>query len=330
MKISPTKIHFFTYSIFLFFAIIFNNSYAQNLILNGDFEDYNSCPIGYSQLNRANHWRSPSYGLTAATPDYFNVCASPLFVGVPYNFGSDYPGSYQPAFDGNAYTGIFIYTDYASNYREYIEGNISSPLVQNSTYYFEMQVGLSDFSQFTTDDIAVYFSDTLIDIQNYNDNLPFMPQLVNTLANFPDSSNWVTFSGYYTAHGGESFIVIGNFKDDITTNSILVNSTPPLYPASYIFIDGVSLTLLTSIPDLNQSISVYPTLFNSEGINIRTSINYKLKIEVYNSKSNKILIEQFYSELNLNGNDFIPGVYFYKIFNSENNQLIKKGKLIRY
>ena len=68
---------------------------AQNLVPNGDFEGYSGCPDNASQFDSTLFWFSP----TAATPDYFNQCATSN-VGVPYNdFG------YQPAHSGGGYAG---------------------------------------------------------------------------------------------------------------------------------------------------------------------------------------------------------------------------------
>ena len=82
-------------SIFIFFLCLGYIAKAQNLVSNGDFEIYDTCPppssSSINDINRATGWYNPSYG----TPDYFN------FSIVPYNlFG------YQvDCCGGSGYTG---------------------------------------------------------------------------------------------------------------------------------------------------------------------------------------------------------------------------------
>jgi hypothetical protein len=65
----------------LIIALILSNiSFAQDLINNGDFEDYSICPDNVSQLSRADYWTS--YG---TTPDYYNSCSEAFEADVPYN-----------------------------------------------------------------------------------------------------------------------------------------------------------------------------------------------------------------------------------------------------
>lgn len=47
---------------------------AQNLVPNGDFEDYTQCPDYVSQIDRAVGWFRPTEG----TSDYLHAC-----LGVP-------------------------------------------------------------------------------------------------------------------------------------------------------------------------------------------------------------------------------------------------------
>ena len=55
------------------------NSNAQNLVPNGDFEFYTSCPNYYGQITKAFPW----YDLSNSTTEYFNTCANDSFAGVP-------------------------------------------------------------------------------------------------------------------------------------------------------------------------------------------------------------------------------------------------------
>jgi len=103
---------------------------GQNLIPNGDFEQYVGCPVtpGQFHYDSVLFWESPIF----TSPDYFNQCN--LFtwsVSVPTNYAG-----YQVPQSGAAYSGIFLWS--APNYREYLAAPLLYPLAANTCYYFEM------------------------------------------------------------------------------------------------------------------------------------------------------------------------------------------------
>ncbi len=207
---------------------------SQNLIPNGDFEQHTGCPGNLSQLSDANYWIQPSTG----TADYFNQCANNPISNVPITeFG------FQIAHSGGAFAGIRTWTTGGINYREYIETPFSSiagsSLVANECYHFQMYVNLCNHCKYNSNDIGVYFSDTLISgVGNWN-VLPYVPQLYNNTS-YADTLNWMLISGNYTAHGGESYLIIGNFKSDVLTDTTIGNPAGNENMA-YFYFDDVSL-----------------------------------------------------------------------------------------
>ena len=296
---------------FLFCAQI--NAKGQNLVPNGDFEQYSICPGYVNQLDSCLFWTNPSNG----SPDYFNQCANPSVIGVPLNFYG-----YQNAHSGNGYCGIITgNTSPSYNWREYVETELTSPLGVNC-YYFEMRVNLSNKSKYSTDTLGVYFSDTLISgINNYYP-LPFTPQLTFT-GFITDTANWVTLWGYYFSTGGEKFMIIGNFNDSAKTNLLIVNSAGALN-YSYLFIDNVCLSLCTNPCntgmeeyDSNSEIKIYPNPVKDE-----LKINSKNRIEEI--KIYDVLGKEMYyhqnppSDLRLPTSGFKSGIYFIEINDSKN------------
>jgi hypothetical protein len=85
---------------------------AQNLIPNGDFEQFSGCPNSMGQLSNALFWINPTL---QGSPDYFNQCA----IG-PANVPNANWG-YQPAHSGGGYCGIDIRDESVTEGREYIE-----------------------------------------------------------------------------------------------------------------------------------------------------------------------------------------------------------------
>src|ERR1700741_3310729 len=97
--------------IYLFTCVLLLKA-QNNLVPNPSFENFSQCPNGQAQLSYANSWIQP----TGNTPDYFNACANPAFIGIPHNFiGS------QNARTGTAYAGFSPYYNCVWNCREYIE-----------------------------------------------------------------------------------------------------------------------------------------------------------------------------------------------------------------
>ena len=103
--------------------------HAQNLVPNGGFEQYSGCPNAENEIDSAKYWINPASGLNGGTPDYYNSCATSPNEPVPNNaFG------YQPAHGGNAYCGIFLFQTPYPDIREYIETNLTSPLIAGKKY----------------------------------------------------------------------------------------------------------------------------------------------------------------------------------------------------
>lgn len=89
------------YYLFIICIIISFASTAQNKVHNPGFEQMVLCPNNISQFDFAHleEWSPPTWG----TADYFNSCAITT-VGIPNNYMG-----YQPAYEGNAYCGIYNY-----------------------------------------------------------------------------------------------------------------------------------------------------------------------------------------------------------------------------
>lgn len=217
--------------------LIFRMGSAQNLIPNGDFEKHVGCPDNLGQLDSCLFWINPANSPNYGSPDYFNHCSLNSISSVPLNIDG-----FQQAHSGNAYSGIILGVDNPSlpNYREYLEVPLTSSLQSNTCYHFAMYVNLANMSRFTSNEIGVYFSNTIVSGINNFLPLPFTPQIRNVSVINPDTLNWTLIEGDLTASGGESYLIIGNFRNDSSTTKTLVNHTIRR-KLIYIYIDDVSL-----------------------------------------------------------------------------------------
>lgn len=254
-----------TRSILLILAVTSNFCVAQNLVPNPSFEAFTICPNQYSQLHHAEPWITPSAG----SPDYYNACASDtsgLGLGVPDNS----PG-FQPAHDGSAYVGFYLWTGPPNtNIREYIEAPLTEGLIADQCYDFEMYVNLTEESNYTTYNIGVYFSDTMVSGIGHYNPLSFNAHIENSTTNVFDTLSWTLVSGEYVAEGGERYIIIGNFDEDFETDTTFLPNQGIGHNILYCFVDDISLVennCLSSIRDKTPEIA---RLFPNPAFNVLT------------------------------------------------------------
>lgn len=205
----------------------------RNLVPNPSFESFVNCPTsptGLSQLFEATSWTVP----TGGSSDYYNTCASVASgVGIPGNFlGNESPRT------GFGYAGFILRP--INIYREYLEVPLVSPL-SAKTYNVSFFVSLSDESQHAIDQLGAYFSNGSVGPISTAPVLPFIPQVVNPTGNYLTSKNgWTLISGTYTATGGETHLVIGNFSDNAAT--VPQTGLGGFYPGAYYYIDDVCVS----------------------------------------------------------------------------------------
>ncbi|MEO8146171.1 MAG: T9SS type A sorting domain-containing protein [Bacteroidia bacterium] len=266
-------------------------------------------------MDSALNWINPSN----ASPDYFNVCSTTGAVGIPNNYVG-----YQNAHSGFAYSGLFLYL---VDYREYIEVPLISPLIANTCYHFEMYVSLTEYAKYTTDDIAVYFSDSLYSDTATYLTLPLIPQINNLSGNIFDTLNWVLVSGDYTATGGENYLMIGNFKTTSNMDTILANANG--YSCVYVLIDDVSLiTCITGINNINQSsvMNISPNPF-TDNLTITLTKKEPVELTLYDLTSRKLLQQTFTTTATINTSQLAKGIYIYEVRNDRG--VVKQGKVVK-
>jgi gliding motility-associated-like protein len=232
------------------------NIIAQNIVINGSFEDYNSCPNVGSNLADCNNWENGNTGTT----DYFNSCA-PQFtgVGIPKN-----SLGYQYAKDGNAYVGIGLFNGHISPpEREYAQGQLNETLQIDKYYTVTFYISLAEISDCFIKAMGAYISDDKI---FRNDDLAFqyIPQIVLKKENYlTDTLNWMEVTGIYKAIGGEKYITIGNFgSTNDTTCPYNIGSN-----AAYYYLDGVSIIPCDTCKDTlaPSNIIFIPDAFSPNG-----------------------------------------------------------------
>lgn len=222
---------------------------AQNLVPNPSFEDTVACPISVDQVSDAIGWSSYK-----STPDYFNSCAATIAT-VPNNqFG------YQQPYSGNAYCGFYTF-NHSSFYREIIGGQLSSSLIIGQKYFVSFQVVLTAVGQCATDRIGAKFSTVPFSFSSpvpINNSAQVTAPVVIT-----DTLDWTKVSGSFIADSAYDYIMLGNFFDDVNTDTAQI--TGYQYCTSYYFIDDVCISIdsLTCNPDKGESINEQDSDFST-------------------------------------------------------------------
>ena len=217
-----------------------------NLVPNPSFELADTCPytIGFQEGDRPLYWFS-----WYNSPDYFNACAGTLqsidtLVDVPQN-----AWTYQYAYDGDAYVGVYAYDGGLDEYREYVGAQLLEPLVVGCEYRLRFRTNPAFDGSYTLPDgggacnnIGLLFATTsnawlgttgpTFDFRNDAD--------LYSATVISDTVAWTLVEGTFTADSAYSYVVLGNFfTDALTTGYANAGSWTDI---SYYLIDSVSVT----------------------------------------------------------------------------------------
>lgn len=172
----------------LHFSVLF----SQNLLMDGSFEN---CTPDF-QCN----WH-----ILIQSPDLFTKNLE-----ITKNKGFARAGNL--AHTGEHYLGMFL--GYKS---EFVIGTLKAPLEVGKVYNIGMYVQLSPKTVNCENNfniISVWFTDTIPAIvvnEDFGIDSKYIP-LKGKNKYLSNSKNWELVTGYYTAKGGEKYILIGNFK----------------------------------------------------------------------------------------------------------------------
>ncbi len=251
----------------LFYLLLPLLGKAQNLVPNGSFESYSSCPTNYSEIAKAIGW----WQYHGGTSDYFN-CTN-IVVGTPIN-----ALGYQVAAQGVAYSGVISYNS-SANYKEYIARAIT-PLSIGKRYEVSISVSLANVSGYTTNDIGAWFYDngptTTI---TGSTALSVVPQIAYPIR-VTDTTNWVRLSATFIADSAYDNIVIGGFGSSTTTGQSATNHGLGGFGSyAYYYIDSVVVRQTSGINNMYNDSMIcagdtfqVPYTLNSTSLFIGTNI----------------------------------------------------------
>ncbi len=205
---------------------------SQNLVVNGSFESVKREPAGFSAVPKdlaVTGWVSPTLG----TPDYFSI----------YGYGQarvpcNWTGC-SDAMHGGRYAGF--YTGAANEfYREYLLGELLSPLDSDLEYTLSMWVKAAPLARYRSLQVSA-----LLLQKSFNAPFDSLIENADAITFRGDFSTWKQVSIVIKPEGGERFILIGNLLPrDATVYAVIPGTKKEkmLNMSSYLIIDDVRLT----------------------------------------------------------------------------------------
>ncbi len=245
----------------IIFTLICN---CQNLIPNSGFEDFISeywpyPPFPCEEALHASEWKFATFMPQVPYPHYFtcfaNYCTDmnyPIpYQGVPiHSWNSSHNtlnGYYfQEAMEGCAYIGFMIVNFaalYGVNQRQYPHVQLLDSLKIGHQYCLSFWISIPDVWYFMRcNTIGAFFSTFPIEMPNYYKVLPYIPQIENMKADYPDTSNiWYLVSGSFVADSNYKYLTIGNFRPD-SLSDFIVDFLPGSYSEGFgLYMDMVAL-----------------------------------------------------------------------------------------
>ncbi|MGZ4155739.1 MAG: T9SS type A sorting domain-containing protein [Bacteroidia bacterium] len=285
---------------------------ACNILCNGDFNTFWTCPDNISELANTYCWNIDSVPLiglpgnydclepNGGSPDYFHLSTCPSSpannsVGVPVNFA----GTENSHLATGGYAGIYTYdknnislpgflnpSDPGFNYREYIQQRLTFRMIVGKKYKFSMYVSLADSSA-VGNYVGTLFSTTAYD-QSSALYINKTPQF-ETPTIVTNKVGWTQYDTTFVADSAYRWIVIGNFRPDAAANMNIV--APTLHTTHYVagfgvqknqigyyYLDDISVTPLdsiyTTVSDADSTICNGSTVTLHSGLSVVQPLIY--------------------------------------------------------
>ncbi len=246
----------------LFALLSFTSLLGQNLVLNPSFENVtvgnlecNWYTAAAQFDNAMNNWTVPTGGST----DIFNTALGAGCYCSPFSTHPSSVGQQAPR-TGNGYVNIVTYGDGGCDpWREYVQGELSTPLVAGQTYEVKFYVSLADKMAVGTNNIGVKFETGAY----FNaSNCPYYatPDLNYTGPIILDKNGWNEISFCFTpTQSNITHFIIGNFFDDAATNTTPAAGVTSGNTIRY-FVDDVSIIETTATsggdPGIDDTVSI--------------------------------------------------------------------------
>ena len=217
-----------------------------NLVPNPSFEDLGK--KGKVTDNGQIHLAEPWTSVTMNPVDLYSEKAKTDAFTTPFNKRGE-----EKARTGTNYAGLNFYGYKGKEPRSYLGIELLKPMEEGKQYCVKFHISMSDMSKYAVNNIGVFIDfepiSEAIDGNMYKD-----PHVISiTKMIYKKQYSWMPVCATYTAKGGESFIVIGNFAQDADTKFEAVRLSRDFTGRQtydgYYYIDDVSVIPTDKIGD---------------------------------------------------------------------------------
>ncbi|MEY2828747.1 MAG: hypothetical protein RIQ33_605 [Bacteroidota bacterium] len=222
----------------IFFASQIN---AQiNLVPNPSFEDTlqlkslnafkGNCPI-----DNDSNFILPKYWIySTQSVDYYNAIDKDIF------FTSHVPNNILGYCDdnknGSAYLGLFARTsNYYPNYREIIGARLLDSLKIGVKYFASIDISLADSSNCGVNNLGMLLTTVPYDSISLHNYSQLFSSTINT-----NNAGWTTLQFSIVADSNYKYLYVGNFFDNLHTDTSILISNPTWQASSNGFPDNIN------------------------------------------------------------------------------------------
>lgn len=232
---------------------------SSNLITNGDFETYTSCPTNTEQISLATGWLANTGGGSANYYNtdcfgYYNTASYyPYFDATNYNLGLNGGGFFPPP-SGDGYASIVLGGTFI---KQFLTQQVNLACSKEYTLEFRAAIPRSDALPDNT--LCVYGSNVAPPYSSCDPNLTLLGCLTNPSV---FNNNWTPHSITFTPPANFSYMAITGqcptgtfhggsiFIDDVVLcgdciNPPIISSTSEITPASCAGSDGVGTAIVS-------------------------------------------------------------------------------------
>lgn len=315
----------------IFFLLLFFTGAGNaqvNLVPNPSFEDTVNCPVNISGMFGEQIYALANWFPAASSPDYFNPCATNQASNPLNGFGFQVPQS------GDGYIGFYtiLQSPINQNVREIVGVQLLQNLIVGTKYYFKANIsagyGGLQVARYFSNNIGVHFSNSFFEAQQN----PFTINN-NPIGNYDsilmDTTNWVPFQFSFIADSSYMYLYVGNFYNDINTDSILPYGFTGATGAYY-YMDNLCLSTdsnfcetLTGFQSIDYNeIHIWPNpIQNYFQFSAKESIDV---VTIYDSRGKLILSENVNAlEGRIDFDVLSEGIYF-AVFRRESDVSVQK------
>ena len=234
----------FSFLLLLLFYFYFNLGYGQeNLVLNPSFEEVNPEALlcrGYvlpAEFTAAvAYWTYPTGGST----DIFHLSLPQTCLLHPLSTHRDKFGDKLPR-TGNSMSSLLSTVGHEESGREYLQGQLSSPLIRNYKYKIQFYVTLTHLSQLATNNFGIKFYSQPLAMYNYTSEITDIPD-ANHTSIITNNEDWVLIELEFTPLVSDlQYFVLGNFFSNEATLVEDLGFQPNSKYISRYYVDDVAI-----------------------------------------------------------------------------------------